>query len=115
MSIGSHVQMGLAYELQDAEAGFKIIRSFQRFQNLPVILSEADPEGCAACSSKDNPANAYRNGTLYPAYTAIAMKELLDLAAGWHINLQGVLTWAFEFEAQGLFRRVPRVSDQRDR
>ncbi|HEX4164460.1 MAG TPA: beta-xylosidase [Bryobacteraceae bacterium] len=100
---GGHVRMGLSKELEDADQGFKIVRSFNKFQNLPVILSEADPEGCAACSSKDNPANAYRNGPLYPTYTAMAEKELLDLAEHWRANLQGILTWAFEFEDKDYF------------
>ncbi len=101
--LDGHVRMGLSAELNDAAAGFKIVRSFAKFQSLPIILSEADPEGCAACSSHDNPANAYRNGALYPAYTAIALKELLDLAATTRVSLGGILTWAFEFEGQPYF------------
>ena len=50
-----------------AETGFADRRPLSEVRRLPIILSEADPEGCAACSMKVNPANAYRNGTLYPA------------------------------------------------
>ena len=85
------------------QQGFQIIHSFEKFKNLPIVLSEADPEGCAACSARTNPANAYRNGELYPAYTAVAMKALMQLADREHVNLQGVLTWAFEFEGQPYF------------
>ncbi|HEY1807765.1 MAG TPA: beta-xylosidase, partial [Acidobacteriaceae bacterium] len=53
------VTMGLNHELNDVEKGFALIDSFPRFRRLPVILSEADPEGCAACSSRMNPANGY--------------------------------------------------------
>ena len=60
--------------------GLTVIESFPEFRHLPVILSEADPEGCAACSEKMNPANAYRNGTLYPAYTAAAYARIFQLA-----------------------------------
>lgn len=77
---GGHVTMGLSHELSDADQGFAIIESFSMFRHLPVILSEADPEGCAACSVLMNPSNKYRNGTLYPAYTATALKGLLELA-----------------------------------
>jgi xylan 1,4-beta-xylosidase len=98
-----HVRMGIAAELKDASQGFTIVRSFPKFERLPVILTEADPEGCAACSSRDNPANAYRNGTLYPAYTAAALKGLAEIAEREHINLQGIITWAFEFEGQPYF------------
>jgi xylan 1,4-beta-xylosidase len=101
--VDGHVVMGLSQEMKDAEDGFEIVRSFPKFQNLPIILSEADPEGCAACSARVYPPNAYRNGTLYPSYEAVAMKTILALAGRSHANLQGMLTWAFEFEDQPYF------------
>ena len=97
------VTMGLRQELQDADRGFAIVASHPKLRKLPIILSEADPEGCAACSSKQNPANNYRNGTLYPAYTAAAYKGLLDLAARQHVNLLSMLSWSFEFEDHDSF------------
>ncbi len=97
------VTMGLQQELQDADQGFRLVASHPRLRHLPVILSEADPEGCAACSSKSNPANNYRNGTLYPAYTATAYKALLDLAARYQVHLVAMLSWSFEFEGQEAF------------
>ena len=72
--------MGLSDELKAAQTGFDIVAKFPRFKRLPIILSEADPEGCAACSMKTNPANAYRNGPLYATYTAVAMKGALRSA-----------------------------------
>ena len=101
--VEGHVQMGLDHELQNAAAGFAIVRSFPRFAALPIVLSEADPEGCAACSARQYPPNAYRNGPLYATYTAAAMKGLLDLAGREHVNLLGMLTWAFEFEGKPYF------------
>ncbi|HWZ78542.1 MAG TPA: hypothetical protein VNX87_18500, partial [Candidatus Sulfotelmatobacter sp.] len=98
-----HVQMGLAHQLRDVDEGLKMVSSFPQFAQLPVILSESDPEGCAACSAKDHPQNAYRNGTLYPAHTAVAIREMLDLNARQKTNLTGILTWAFEFEDQPYF------------
>jgi xylan 1,4-beta-xylosidase len=101
--VDGHVQMGLDHELNNAADGFAIVRSFPQFQRLPIILSEADPEGCAACSARLYPPNAYRNGPLYPSYTAAAMKGLLELAERDHVNLLGMLTWAFEFEGKPYF------------
>ena len=95
--------MGLAHELRDVDAGLKIVASFPQFLHLPVILSEADPEGCAACSARDHPQNAYRNDTVYPAYTAVAIQSMLELNRRSQTNLTGVLTWAFEFENQPYF------------
>lgn len=97
------VLMGLAQELKDVNKGFEIVRGFPRFQKLPIVLSEADPEGCAACSARVYPQNAYRNGTLYPSYTAVALKALLEMEGRDRMNLQGILTWAFEFEDQPYF------------
>jgi xylan 1,4-beta-xylosidase len=101
--VDGHVQMGLDHELNNAVNGFAIVRQFPKFQRLPIILSEADPEGCAACSARLYPPNAYRNGPLYPSYTAAAMKGLLELADREQVNLLGMLTWAFEFEGKPYF------------
>ena len=101
--VSGHVQMGLSQEMKDTARGFEIVRSFPKFSKLPIVLSEADPEGCAACSARVYPHNAYRNGTLYPAYEAVALKTLLELANRDEMNLQGILTWAFEFEDQPYF------------
>ena len=101
--VGDHVQMGLNRELSSAAVGFEIVRKFPQYKNLPIILSEADPEGCAACSSRKYPHNAYRNGTLYPAYTAAALKGLFELRDRYEVNLISMLTWAFEFEDQPYF------------
>lgn len=97
---GNQVVMGLSRELQDVAQGFQIVHSSSKFKALPIILSEADPEGCAACSG---PANAYRNSELYAAYTAVAMNFISQLAVREDVNLQGILTWAFEFEGQPYF------------
>jgi xylan 1,4-beta-xylosidase len=52
---------------------------------------------------KDNPSNAYRNGPLYPVYTAAAMKGLIDLAAQYKVNLIAMVSWSFEFEGKRYF------------
>ncbi|MEZ2347478.1 beta-xylosidase [Terriglobus sp. RCC_193] len=97
------VAMGIRSELRDVDRGFSLIASYPQFKPLPIILSEADPEGCAACSSKVNPANNYRNGTLYPAYTAAAYKRLFELADKHGVNLISMLSWSFEFEDRDSF------------
>jgi xylan 1,4-beta-xylosidase len=103
------VVMGLSKEMNDADKGFEIIAR-HNMNSLPVILSEADPEGCAACSMKVNPANAYRNGTLYPSYTAAAFKGLFELADRHKINLISMLSWSFEFEGKEYFEGFRSLS-----
>ena len=101
--VDGHVRMGMAQQTRDVDAGLQIVRSFGKFRDLPIVLSESDPEGCAACSARVYPPNAYRNGTLYPTYTAVMTKNILDLAAQQKANIAGMLTWAFEFEDQPYF------------
>jgi xylan 1,4-beta-xylosidase len=100
---GDHVQMGITRQLASIEQGFKIVASFPEWRDTPVVLGESDPEGCAACSAKDNPQDSYRNGPLYAVYTAEALNHTIALARREHINFLGVVTWAFEFEDQPPF------------
>ena len=106
----AHIRMGLQSEISAAANGFRTVAASAKFHNLPVILSEADPEGCAACSAKQNPNNAYRNSPVYPTYTAAAMKALADLAAENKVNLIGMVTWAFEFEGKPYFEGFRTLS-----
>ncbi len=101
--VEGHVRMGIDKQAEDVETGYRIVASFPKFRSLPIILSESDPEGCAACSARVYPQNAYRNGPLYASYTAAMLKRILDLAARDRIHIEGMLTWAFEFENQPWF------------
>jgi xylan 1,4-beta-xylosidase len=101
--VDGHVRMGISKNAEDVDKGFEIVRAFPKFQNLPIVLSESDPEGCAACSARVYPQNAYRNGPLYSAYEAVMMKNIFDLAGRAKTNIAGMLTWAFEFEDQPYF------------
>jgi xylan 1,4-beta-xylosidase len=101
--VDGHLNLDLAKHTADVETGYKIVESFPRFRNLPIVLSESDPEGCAACSARVYPQNAYRNGPMYASFTAAALKNILDLAAAHGVNIRGMLTWAFEFEGQPYF------------
>jgi xylan 1,4-beta-xylosidase len=100
---GDHVRMGLSHQLSVIEQGFKIVASFPEWRTTPIIFGESDPEGCAACSAKDNPQNLYRDGPLYGAYTLEVLFHALQLAHEQHVNLAGSVTWAFEFESQPFF------------
>ncbi len=101
--VDGHVEMGLEKQLRDIESGFEIVASFRQLRSKPVIIGESDPEGCAACSARTHPQNAYRNGPLYASYTAAVVKNTLDLARRHSIDIRGMVTWAFEFEDQPYF------------
>ncbi len=99
----STILMNMGTQLRDVSKGFEIVASYQSLKQLPIIIGECDPEGCAACSMQDYPENAYRNGTLYSSYTAASFSRIYKLADHFEINLKGIVTWAFEFENQPYF------------
>jgi xylan 1,4-beta-xylosidase len=101
--VDGHVQMNMGTHLRDIEAGFKFVASYPQFKNLPVIIGESDPEGCAACGMHTNPANAYRNGTMYSSYTAASFARKYLLADLYKVNFTGAVNWSFEFENQPWF------------
>jgi xylan 1,4-beta-xylosidase len=101
--VEGHVRMGLAKNIADVDKGLEVIKDFPQYKDLPIVLTESDPEGCAACSARTYPQNVYRNGLLYPSYTAAALNNILLLADRYHANMAGLLTWAFEFEGQPYF------------
>ena len=99
-SVDGHIRMGLATQLQVVDRLFGTIASYPEAKTLPIILGESDPEGCAACQGA---ALAYRNGTMYSSYTAASIARIQDLAIKHGLQLDGALTWAFEFEDQPYF------------
>ena len=96
----AHVRMGIANQLRDMDSAFKIIASFPELKNKPMIIGESDPDGCAACQGDQL---GYRNGAIYASYTAATLARAVQLAGREGVNLEGALTWAFEFEDQPLF------------
>ncbi len=94
--------MNMSPQLKDAARGFEIVKA-SAFGKLPILITEFDPEGCAACGMTTNPENAYRNGTMYSSYTASSFARLLDLSERYDVNLEGITSWSFEFEGQRWF------------
>jgi xylan 1,4-beta-xylosidase len=101
--VDGHVRMGLKDHLKDMNDGFEIVASYPALRPKPIIIGESDPDGCAACSASVYPQNAYRNTALYASYTAACFARAHELAERHGVNLEGALTWAFEFEDQPLF------------
>lgn len=97
------VRMNMGTQLRQIARGFEIVASNQKFKNLPIIIGESDPEGCAACGMANYPQNGYRNGTMYSSYTASSLAKIYDIAFYYKVNLLGVVSWSFEFENQPWF------------
>jgi xylan 1,4-beta-xylosidase len=95
-----HVRMGIATQLKGMERAFDLIAAVPELKHKPIVIGESDPDGCAACVG---PQLGYRPGTLYASYTAACLGREQDLADRSGVNLEGALTWAFEFEDQPFF------------
>ena len=101
--VNNHVQLNIGNQLRDIDQGFAIIEKFSTLHHLPVVLSESDPEGCAACDAKSHPENAYRLGSQYASYEAELLNGTLALAQRHDIRLEGAISWAFTFPGQPIF------------
>jgi xylan 1,4-beta-xylosidase len=78
--VDGHVRMGISNQLRDIESGFAAVASYPTLKHLPIVIGESDPEGCAASFARK-----------------------YELADKHGVNLEGALTWAFEFEDQPYF------------
>lgn len=87
--------MNISTQLRQIDEAFGVVASFPQYISTPIVMGEFDPDGCAACTSA---AYGYRNGLLYPAYTAASFMRAISLAMQRGVNLAGALTWAFEYE-----------------
>ena len=108
--VDGHVRLGIANQLAAIDGGFQIVASFPELKSKPIVIGESDPDGCAACQG---PQLGYRNTTMYSSYTAAAFARKHDLAERHGVNLEGALTWAFEFEDQAVLCRLPGARVER--
>ncbi len=113
--INDTVWMNVGVQLRHIDKGFQIVSSFPTLKNLPIVIGESDPEGCAGCPADIYPNNDYRNGTLYASYTAASFPREYEMAKNRGVNLLGALTWAFEFENQPWFRGFRDLGYKRSR
>lgn len=98
--VNGHVRMGIAEQLRTIDSGFAAIASYPELKGKPIVIGESDPDGCAACQGAQL---GYRNSTMYSSYTAASFARKYELADKHGVNLEGALTWAFEFEDQPYF------------
>jgi xylan 1,4-beta-xylosidase len=98
--VDGHVRLGIQNQLANIDEAFGIIASFPELKPKPIVIGESDPDGCAACQG---PQLGYRNTTMYSSYTAAVFARKHDLAERHGVNLEGAVTWAFEFEDQPYF------------
>ena len=100
---GGYVEMNLGNQLRLHRAGMSAVAAFSQFRQTPIYITEADPDGCAACPASSAPADAYRNSPAYGAYEVAMMKHSLELETQTGVKLGGLLTWAFTFPGTPYF------------
>jgi xylan 1,4-beta-xylosidase len=89
--------------LDHIEAGLRIVGQYPELRRHEVVLSECDPDGWAAGSIRDNANLFYRNTEYYASYVATAVCRLID-------RVDGMLTWAFQFEDRETFAGLRTLS-----
>jgi xylan 1,4-beta-xylosidase len=101
--VDGHVELGLGQQLVLHRTGFEAVAAFPEFKRTPIYITEADPDGCAACLPSTFPEDAYRSSPAYGAYEIAMMKRSLELSDAMGVDLRGVLTWAFTFPGSPYF------------
>ncbi|MBL7743536.1 MAG: beta-xylosidase [Chitinophagaceae bacterium] len=101
--INGTVVMNVGTQMRNIRDAMMTINEYPSLKQLPQVIGESDPEGCAACGMSTNPENAYRNGTMYSSYTAASFARKYLLADSFKANLVGAVSWSFEFENQPWF------------
>jgi xylan 1,4-beta-xylosidase len=101
--VNGTVVMNVGTQMRNIRDAMKTVNEFPVLKNIPLVIGESDPEGCAACGMSTNPENAYRNGTMYSSYTAASFARKYLLADEHKANLIGAVSWSFEFEDQPWF------------
>jgi len=96
--------------VENVDRALDTVARFPSFQGLEIILSECDPDGWAAGSKYDNPNLAYRNTEYYASYLATAVCKMIDLRVGGPNRVDGMLTWAFQFENREYFEGLRTLS-----
>ena len=105
--VDGHVRMGISNQLATIDSGFRMVASFPELKEKPIVIGESDPDGCAACTGRQF---GYRNTTMFSSYTADCLAHELELADLHGVNMEGALTWAFEFEGQPLFNGYRKLA-----
>ena len=108
--VNGHVRMDLGNQLRLHRSGFNIVAGFAQYRSKPIVVGEADPDGCAACPANQYPADAYRNVAAYGAYEAAMMKHSLVLADSLGVNLRALLAWAWLFNGYPYFQGFRTLS-----
>lgn len=92
------------------KTGCEIIKKYD-YENLEVVLSEADPDGWAAGGRFDNKNMNFRNTEYYASYIASSYYNTEKIAKEFNMDVRP-LAWAFMFVAERCFEGTRTFSTQ---
>jgi xylan 1,4-beta-xylosidase len=98
-----------SFSLQ-VETGCEIIKKYG-YDNLEIVLSEADPDGWAAGGRFDNANMNFRNTEYYASYIACSYNQTERIAKSFNMDVRP-LAWAFMFVAERCFEGTRTFSTQ---
>ncbi|MFL5306585.1 MAG: GH39 family glycosyl hydrolase [Polyangia bacterium] len=101
--VNGHIEMDLGHQLTLHKAGFSAVAAVAPFKKLPIYVTEADPDGCAACAGTATSADGYRFSPAYGAYEVAMMKHTLELEDTLGVKVGGLVAWAFTFPGSAYF------------
>lgn len=87
--------------LDQVENGIRLMKEFG-YGDLPLILSEADPDGWAAGGVGDNPNMNFRNTEYYASYVISSYLRLMEMGRASGTDVRPV-AWAFLFPGERCF------------
>jgi xylan 1,4-beta-xylosidase len=96
--------------IDQVKCGLEIIRKYN-YNNLEVILSEADPDGWAAGGMYDNTNLNFRNTEYYASYVAASYHSIEKMAKRFNMEVYP-LAWAFMFRGERCFEGTRTFSTQ---
>ncbi|MFW5688655.1 MAG: GH39 family glycosyl hydrolase [Spirochaetota bacterium] len=100
----------IAHLMDNVQTGLEVVADFPELAGVEINLSECDPDGWAAGGRHDNPNLVFRNTEYYASYVATTVCKLLDAASGDGVRVDGMLTWAFQFEDREFFEGLRTLS-----
>jgi len=92
------------------KTGCEIVKKYG-YENLEIVLSEADPDGWAAGGRFDNANMNFRNTEYYASYIASSYNHTERIAKSFNMDVRP-LAWAFMFVAERCFEGTRTFSTQ---
>ena len=114
-TVSGHVELNMGHQLTLHQTGFSAVAAIPAYKQVPIYVTEADPEGCAACPLSSNAAEAYR---LSPAYGAYVNRDVQADARARDVDgcqRRRPHHLGFHFSGDAVLRGISRPRNQRHR